>query len=78
MPPERNAPSGTSAIMRSFTESRSNASSRSIASFSSGAGSLRACPAIATARASQKHLSSGVRPARRVRTWPGGSFAASR
>ena len=45
IPPERNAPSGTSAIIRSLTESRSSASSRSTASFSSGAGSLRACPA---------------------------------
>ena len=53
IPPERNAPSGTSAIIRSLTESRSSASSRSIASFASGAGSLRACPASATLRRSQ-------------------------
>ncbi len=78
IPPDRNAPSGTSAIIRSLTESRSSASSRSTASFSSGAGSLRACPAMAMPRRSQKHFGAGDRPGRSVRIWPGGSFDASR
>jgi hypothetical protein len=37
MPPDRKAPSGTSAIMRRLTASRSSVSSPSIASRSSGA-----------------------------------------
>ena len=72
MPPERNAPSGTSAIMRRRTESRRSASSASTASPASSFGACRA--ARPRPRSASSVRSSARRRRAIVRIAPGGKL----
>ena len=76
MPPERNAPSGTSATIRRPMASRRSASSRSVAS-SSLMSSRADCPARATSASDQKGAISGAPRSRTVRMAPGGELVHS-
>ena len=76
MPPDRNAPSGTSAIMRRFTASWSNSSSWSVSSVSLPRSGDRS-PVRATSRADQKRVRRGSPSGGSVRTPPGSSLFTS-